>query len=810
MYDAKAVEHKWNRYWKEKKTFQFDEKDREKRPFIIDTPPPFTNGDLHMGQIFWVSYIDAIARYKKLAGFNVLYPQGWDAHGFPTELAAEKKFGRKLSREEFYNKCVELSRENIKKMKEQMLLLGSTFDERYEYETTSKDYLKKTQLSLLEMHKKKMIYRKAFPVMWCTRDSSGISNPEVEEREEETTLNHLKFKIEGAKDTIMIATSRPELLHACVAVAVNPDDARYKKFIGKNAITPLYEKGVEIIGDAKVDKEYGTGAEMVCTFGDRADVEMYLGHGLKLIEAIYEDGKIRNSERYDGLTIEAAREAILKDLEREKLLAKKEKIKHMVKVHDRCGTRVEYLNSKQWFIKLKEHVPKIRELTNEIKWHPEFTKQRIFDWANFLEWDWNISRNRVFGAPIPFWACEKCDHIVAPGKEDLPVDTNTNRPSVEKCPECGGRIEGTKETCDSWVETSITPLMIVGWPDNGEMLGRGFPNGVRIQGTDIVRTWAFSTIFRSYIIGGSKPWEHIICHGMILGTDGREMHKRFGNGIYLNGLIPKYSADTVRLWVALSGGIGKDKIFSYKEMDFAKSFVNKLYNSANFVKMATGKTTLPNDVPHEHLNVFDVWILNRLNQTVKEVSEAYDDFHLYDAMNKAIDFYWHEFADYYIENVKHRVYSEEKKLEESRKAALFTLNHVLKQSLLMFAPVMPFVCEEIHGEFSKGSVFDGRFPKFADMPGPSGYVINGLMQKSVLEIDYENVGALLNSAIGEVRKTKAQAHIALNKEITAININVPDEYYSAVADSADELKQICKAKDVKVGKSKDFSVSVKI
>ncbi len=810
MYDAQKIEEKWKKYWKEKKTFLFDEKKNLDKVFSIDTPPPFTNGDLHMGQIFWVSYIDSVARYEKMRGYNVLYPQGWDAHGFPTELAVEKKFGRKLSREDFYKKCVELSTENIKKMREQMLQLGSTFDERYEYTTTSTEYLKKTQLSLIDMYEKKMFYRAAHPVMWCTRDVSGISNPEVDEKEEESLLNHIKFKVEGSKDGLIIATSRPEMLHACVAIAVNPNDKRYKKIIGKSVVTPIYGKEVEIIGDEKVDQEFGTGAEMICTFGDKADVEMYLVHKLNLIEAIYEDGKIKNSEKYDGLTLDEARAAIIKDLEKAKVLVKQEKIKHVVKVHDRCGTRVEYINSKQWFIRIKEHSCKIKEIANEIKWYPDFTRQRLYDWANFIEWDWNISRNRIFGAPIPFWSCEKCDFILAAEKKDLPVDTNSKNPKTSKCPECGGRMVGTKDTCDSWVETSITPLAIAGWPDNKELVKSAFPNSVRIQGTDIIRTWAFSTIFRSYFIGGNKPWENIICHGMILGLDGREMHKRFGNGIYLPDLMPKYSADMVRLWVALSGGIGKDKQFSYAETDFAKSFVIKLFNSANFVKLALEKGKIPKEEPHKYLNVFDLWILSRLNQTVKEVTEAYDEFNLNIAMNKAINFYWHEFADYYIENVKHRVYSEDKKMEHSKEAALFTLRHVLETSLRMFAPVIPFVSEEINSELNKGSIFEQKFPVFAEKAQQNDFVINGLIQTSPIKDDYENVGALLNNVIAEVRKEKAKNRLALNKEITAININVPDEYYNAVVDSTDELKQILKAHEIKVIKKKEFSVSIKI
>jgi valyl-tRNA synthetase len=274
--------------------------------------------------------------------------------------------------------------------------------------------------------------------------------------------------------------------------------------------------------------------------------------------------------------------------------------------------------------------------------------------------------------------------------------------------------------------------------------------------------------------------------------------------------MPKYSADAVRLWVALSGGIGKDKPFSYNEMDYAKSFVVKLYNTANFVKMALEKGKIPKEEPHKYLNVFDIWILNRLNQTVKEVTEAYDDFNLNNAMGKAIEFYWHEFADYYIENVKHRVYSEEKKMENSKKAALFTLKHVMDISLRMFAPVIPFTCEEVNSMFSKSSIFDQKFPVFAPQPEPGGYVINGLLQRSAVELDYEDVGAILNDVIAEVRKEKAKNRIALNKEIASININVPGEYYSAVSVVKDELKSICKAQKVEVSEAKKFSVTVKV
>ena len=808
-----GVYAKWQTYWKVHKTFCFDEKDSKLPVYSIDTPPPFTNGDLHMGQVFWVCYIDAIARYKKLKGFNVLYTAGWDTHGFPTEIAVEKKYGTGLPREEFYARCIEFSTANIKAMREKMLSLGSAFDERFEYTTTSKEYMAKVQYSMLLMHEKGMLYIGSHPVEWCVKCGSGISREESEEREEDTNLNYVDFKVQGAKGaakTLTIATTRPELMHACVAVAVSPDDKRHRKLVGGKAEVPIFGTTVEIIADEAVDKDFGTGAEMVCTFGDKRDVLLYYKHELPLVESMDRRGRLLNAGELTGEHVSKARPKVLELLRKTKALRKSEKMRHAIKVHDRDSSPLELLSSKQWFIKTKEHADEIKRAAREINWIPESARQRLEDWANFIEWDWNVSRDRVFGTQIPFWRCQSCDHIVAPKKQDLPIDTMKAKPPVERCPKCGGRVVGTEETLDVWVDSSITPLVISGWPDNRKLFERAFPASVRIQGTDIVRTWAFYTIFRTPFIAANKPFESIIVHNMILGKDGREMHKRYGNGVSLDELVPKYPIDAIRLWVALSGAIGKDKAFSYAELDYAKSFLTKLYNTASFVKAAVGSGSLPKEEPHKHLNVFDIWILNRLNAVVKEVAEGYDGMALHRALNSAINFYWHEFADYYIENVKHRVYSKDKKMKGSRDAALFTLKHVVDTSLKMFAPAAPFICEEINSMFNSGSVFDSGFPEYKEREPGSGYIINGLVFASdVVDADPESVGALLNSIIGAVRKEKAGSRLALNKEITSININVPEEYYSAVVSSSEELKQILKAREVTVKKSKEFSVSIK-
>ena len=482
MYDS-AIDEKWNRYWKEHNIGLFDEKNTDKPVYVMDTPPPFTSGTLHIGNVLGYTLADFVARYKRMKGLNVLYPQGWDTQGFPTEKVVEKKYGYSLSREEFYKKCVEISNENLTKMKEQMYKLGMSSDDRYEYITMSPQYRAKVQLSLIMMHEKKMIYRANHPVEWCPKCRSAIAHAETEEKEEESAIFYINFNVAGHKDKmITIATTRPELLHACVAIAINPKDERFGEFKGKKAKSPIFGETVNIIEDEHVDPTFGTGAEMVCTFGDKVDKEMYYKHKLKLIEALNEDGTLKNAKQFTGMKTKEAREAVITELEKEGSFVKKIPLNHMVKVHDRCSTPIELMVSTQWFIKIKEHSEKIKELANEVKWEPEFTKHYLEDWANFIEWDWIISRNRVFGTAIPFWYCESCDFIAVPDKKSLPVNPTKDRPPVEKCPKCDKRLKGESATCDVWIDSSITPLVISGWPDDKKLFSKAFPSGLRLQG----------------------------------------------------------------------------------------------------------------------------------------------------------------------------------------------------------------------------------------------------------------------------------------------------------------------------------------
>ncbi len=802
-------QEKWNNYWKEHQMFIFDEKDNKKELFVIDTPPPFTGGELHLGQAFWICYIDSIARFKYMNNYNVLYPQGWDAQGFPIEIAVEKKYGKNMSKNDFYDKCAEVSKENIDIMKMQMLQLGSSFDEKHQYITISKEYRAKVQLSLILMHEKNMIYRGAHPIEFCTYCESGISREDTEEKQQETMLNYIEFKIKNHKKGIVIATTRPELMHSCVAIAVNPEDSRYKKLIGKEVETPIFNKKVKIISDNSVEKDFGTGAEMICTFGDKNDVIAYYKHKLELIKAIDEKGNLKNAGNLNGLKLKEARQIIIKKLEEEKLIIKQEKINNTVKIHGRCGTSIEFIISSQWFIKTKENSKKILEIAKQIKWIPEYSINRLEDWVNYIEWDWNISRNRIFGTPIPFWHCEKCNYIVAPKKEILPINPNTQLPEIKICPKCKSKIIADQETCDVWVDSSITPLIIAGWPENKTLFNKAFPAAIRIQGSDIIRTWAFYTIFRVWALIGAKPFENLLTHGMILGADKKEMHKSLGNGISPVELIDKYSVDAVRLWAILSGKAEKDKVFSYQEIEYAKAFVLKLYNSSIFVKKAFEKEPIKTSINDmdKIFGLFDLWILNRLNTTIKEVNEAYEKFNLYEAMNKAINFYRTEFCDYYIENVKYRIYNDNIN-EANRDAAKYCLKYVLLHALKLFAPVIPYISEEINSYFEKETVFN-NFPKYTKKASEIDYVINGLVfQSAIVDIDPENSGIVLNDIIADIRKYKSNKKLALNKELNKVEIDIPERYERIIEIASIEIKNICKIKKIIIKAKKQYKINI--
>ncbi|MCL5011322.1 MAG: valine--tRNA ligase [Candidatus Marsarchaeota archaeon] len=770
-FNAKKVQEKWSKLWVENNTYSF--KNDGKPVFSIDSPPPFTSGDLHFGHVLSYSLFDFAARFKRMNGFDVFFPQGWDCQGFPTELTVEKKFGR-LPKKEFKEKCVQTTLENIKRMKSQMQFMGFSSDPALEYKTIDDDYHRKVQLSVLKMFDLGLVYKAEHPVLFCTNCKSAIAKAETEVVERKSKLFYLKFNVEG--EVLLVATSRPELLHACVAVFVNPADDRYKKFVSKKALTPF---GVEVpvIADVDADSAFGSGAVMVCTFGDESDVAWVYRHKLPVINALTEKGFLSNAGKYDGLNITQAREKVIEDLTEKGLVERVEEITQNVKVHDRCGRVVELISTLQWFIKIKEFKKQVEGWAREIRWYPEFTLQYLLDWNNFVDYDWVISRQRVYGTPIPFWVCEKCGVLKPAKEEDLPVDENSKPPG--KC-ECGGDFKLEDSVLDVWVDSSVSALIISGWPDNKKLFEKVYPCTLRPQGTEIIRTWGFYSILRCGVLTGKTPFSDIIINGTVLGSDGKKMSKSTKNYEDPEKVFSIYSSDAIRQWAALSGILAKDRPFNYKDIDYGESFLKKLWNAFKFVESAEKKAKESDDY-----SLTDRWVLSRLNRLVKKTTVDFNNYDFYSAITGVQSFFWHEFCDLYLEDVKWRVYS------GSGGAAVKTLKTVLLTSLKLLAPFIPYTAEEVYSNFETYSIHLSEWP---------------VSREEFINDEVENIVNVFHEIVSRVRKFKSEKSLPLGGEIQFAEITVSEELLKPLSEVSDDLKGVCRVKVLSLKGGKELKV----
>ncbi len=749
----KSIEEKWQNYWAENGTYNFDD-NSDKEIYSIDTPPPFTSGELHMGHVLSYSFFDFAARYKRMRGYNVYYPQGWDTQGFPTEVRVEKKFGR-LPREQFREKCIEWTHEMIARMKEQMQEMGFSPDWRFEYRTMDPEYHKKVQMSLIKMYNDKLVYMDKYPVYWSPELGSAVAKAELEDVQKQGTIWDIKFKGPEGEDLI-IATTRPEMLHACGAILYSPEDERYKHLNMKKATTPLGHT-VPIIADREVDKEFGSGLVMVCTFGDKMDVVWMHRHELPLKQVIDYNGRMINSGELDGLKVEEAKKKMI-ELLGDKVVSSKP-LTQTVKVHDRSKKPVELLPSLQWFADIRKTGSKIKEMAQKIKWVPEFGISYLIDWVEGAEWDWVISRQRVFGTPLPFYLCE-CGKTAA--ADELPF--YPEKAKEKKC-ECGKMMKPEISTCDCWVDSSISPLIIAGWPDE-EKMKRFYPASLRPQGVEIVRTWAFYTIFRSGVaLTGIPPFDTILLNGNVLAPDGKKMSKSIGNVITPKEILREYPVDAVRQWAAMSGAMAKDRPFSYEDIKYSKSFLTKIWNAAKFVQgMGNAEKT--------ELTMVDRWIIGRLNETIRDVTESMEKYEYHKAITRIQSFFWGEFCDYYLEYVKHRVYNN----MPSKNAALYTLNKVLHDTIRIIAPIAPHMAEEINAIYSDKPVHLQGWPEGGEL----------------YPEDVEKV-KVMNEIVSLIRQHKSNNKMAQNAELERLTISTPQKLDDELIE---ELKEISKIKEV--------------
>ena len=745
MYDFKKSEEKWQDYWEKEKIYRFDP-NSNKPVYSIDVPPRYASGRLHIGHATHYSHIDIIARYKRMRGYNVFFPLCFDVNGMPIEVNVEKKYKIKMrdtSRQEFIKLCREFANANIGEMINQFKILGESMDPALYYQTDASYYRLITQLSFIEIFKRGLVYKAKHPVNWCPRCGTAIADAEIEHQTRKTKLNYIVFSLrEGG--TFEIATTRPELLCTCQLIAVHPDDKRYKDLVGKYAIVPIYGQEVEIIADEKVDPKFGTGGVMICSVGDKDDLEWIYKYHLEFQEGINDQGRMtERAGRYAGMRVEKARNAIIKDLKKEGLLVKQEEIEQNVGVCWRCQTPIELINKEQWFINILKIKDDIIKTANEINWIPKFMKKRLEDWIDSLEWDWVVSRQRYFATPIPIWECEN-GHAFVPDFEELLkmkryVDPTVDKPLYEKCPICGAPVHGTEDVFDTWVDSSISPLFNTFWARDEEKFRVLYPMSLRPQSHDIIRTWAFYTILRTKTVTGKLPWRDIFVDSFILAPDGRPMHTSWGNVVDPLKIVDEYSTDAFRFFAA-NCTIGEDTPFRYKDVKRGKKLIIKLYNLGKFVKNAISAGI---EKP-ETLKLMDRWLLSKYSELVNEMTALMDSYRYDKAIKLLENFTWHVFADHYVEMIKHRI------TEDSTRYTLYT---VFLGIVKMIGPFMPHITEEIYQEI------------FRDREGEKSIHLTKWPESIMKDNQAEEYGEIVKEIIAEIRRWKNEEKREINEII---------------------------------------------
>ncbi len=789
--DILAIEKQWHEKWERDGTYRFDLRDKKSPIFSIDTPPPYPSGEFHMGTVLNWAYFDIVARYKRMRGYNVYFPQGWDCHGLPVEVEVEKKNKIKktdIPPDKFRKLCEELVNKYIAVMKDSMVRLGYSMDWTTEYKTMDPDYWRRTQLSFILLYRKDFIYRGTHPVNWCPRCETAIADAEVIYEDRNAELYHVKFQLEDG-GFLGIATTRPELIPACVTVAINPEDERYRTYVGKKINVPTTERTVNIIADEMVDPNFGTGVVMICTYGDKADVKTVVKHHLPVIMCIDEKGRMtKDAGKYAGAKTSEAKKTIVEDLNSSGLLDKTEKLKQEVSICWRCRTPIEILEREQWFMKTRILTDKVEKSALEITWYPDFMKHRLIDWAKSLEWDWVISRQRVFATPIPIWYCKKCGEIVLADPSWVPIDPRIEPPKITECPKCGGKeFRPERDVLDTWFDSSITCAVHAGWPDKKDWT-RLFPASLHASGVDIIRTWAYYLMVRHLALFDQKPYESCLINGMVLGTDGREMHKSLGNYVSSQEVLDKYGADAIRQWAAGGGTTGSDIPFRWPDAEYGWRFQIKLWNASSFVSSLL-KDYKPDEKARQNLQPLDKWILSKTARLTTKVTDALEKCQFNIALEETRNFTWHIFCDSYLEAVKDRLYRPEIYGEEKKRAAQHTLSVVLNRILFLLAPIIPHLTEEIYQTL------------YADEEKPKSIHNSPWPQANEEDIDEEaeRKGDLITAIITEIRREKADKHLPLNAPIKKLTIYTSDkETATKASEGKEDICGTCKADQFQV------------
>ncbi|HVJ51409.1 MAG TPA: valine--tRNA ligase [Aliidongia sp.] len=817
QYAVTETEKKWQDYWLAAETYRWDPAVPRADSYVIDTPPPTVSGFLHMGHIYSYTQTDVIARFQRMHGKNVFYPIGFDDNGLPTERLVEKQ--RKIravdtSREEFIRICNEEVQTAEQDFRALFRSIGLSVDWRLEYQTISPLARRISQLSVLDMFDKQHLYRQMQPTLWDPVDRTALAQAEITEKENTGTLWQIAFDVEGG-GMAEIATTRPELLGACGALMIHPEHPRAGELVGRNVVTPLFRVPVPVVADERVDPEKGTGMVMCCTFGDTTDIEWWREHKLPLRVIVTREGRLSEMEgiggegwpsldlesaraaaaELAGLKINAAREKIIALLTEAGRVTGSTAVVRMVPSAERSGAPLEILVTPQWFVRVLDKKAALIEKGREINWFPDYMRQRFEIWTENLKWDWCISRQRYFGVPFPFWYSKRAGEegrIIPAHPDDLPVNPLVDAPRGYSHNE----VEPDPDVMDTWATSSVSPQI------NSQNLSAAraadparhanlFPADLRPQAHEIIRTWAFYTILKSYLHEDSVPWRNAAISGWALASDGSKQSKSKGNAVGPRDLLAKYGADVVRYWTATSR-LGLDTVLSEDVLKVGKRLQTKLWNAARFAMLqldgfAEQPSTPAADVENGIITAaFDRWILSRLARTVKSATEKYLAYEYADAMEAIERFFWSDLCDNYLELVKGRIYGEIGDAA-GRRSAQFTLWHCLETVLRLFAPVMSHLTEELYQAH-----FPARFAALGSIHARGAWP---KIEEQAADETADALGQAGVAVLAAVRKVKSERKVSLKTPVKCLHVARAEAESPALDGVLDDLAYTVSAEE---------------
>ncbi|HHY04150.1 MAG TPA: valine--tRNA ligase [Thermoanaerobacterales bacterium] len=687
VYDPKNVEDKWYEFWEGEGLFRA-EVDSNKEPFTIVIPPPNVTGQLHMGHALNNTIQDILIRFKRMQGYSALWLPGTDHAGIATEAKVKEQLAKEglskydVGREKFLERAWAWKENYGGRIIKQLKKLGSSCDWSRLRFTMDEGLSRAVREVFVRLYEKDLIYRGDYIVNWCPSCKTTLSDIEVEHEDEGGKLYYVKYPYKNSDGYLMIATTRPETMLGDTAVAVNPEDERYREVIGKTVILPIIDREIPIIADSYVDLEFGTGAVKITPGHDPNDFEMGLRHNLPIINVLTDDGKMNeNAGKFEGMDRFECRKLLVEELKQKGYLEKIEDLSHSVGHCYRCHTTVEPMVLKQWFVKMKPLAKPAIEVVKQgkVKFIPERFSKIYLNWLENIH-DWCISRQLWWGHRIPAWYCNDCGEMIV------------SRDDVKCCPKCGSsNLKQEKDVLDTWFSSALWPFSTLGWPDETKDLKYFYPTSVLVTGYDIIFFWVARMIFTAMEFMEEEPFEYVVITGLVRDAQGRKMSKSLGNGIDPLEVIDKYGADTLRFTLSTGNAPGNDMRFYWEKVESSRNFANKIWNASRFVLMNL-KDFKPGEIDLNNIGLKDKWILQRLNDIIYEVTDSLEKFEIGIAAQKIYDFFWSEFCDWYIEMAKIDLYGENEDKKRSTQQVLWL---VLDQALRLLHPFMPFITEEI-------------------------------------------------------------------------------------------------------------------